>query len=81
MDGRVNRQAKGRPSASGLPPEKRRCRATCKATGKGRSRWLPQPAKFGDSYAWQQADLDRLRSLPVRRGRGPKDREKGRGHA
>jgi len=39
-----------------------------------RERWLPQPGKFGESYAWTDADVERLRSLLLRRGRGPVQR-------
>jgi hypothetical protein len=36
-----------------------------------RDRYLPPPQKFCESYAWTDADVDRLKGLLVRRGRGP----------
>jgi hypothetical protein len=37
-----------------------------------RERHLLRPdARFGDAFAWTDADVDRLRSVLRRRGRGP----------
>jgi len=36
-----------------------------------RTEALAPPEKFGNQFAWQPADVDRLRGVLRRRGRGP----------